>query len=145
MMTKATLSELLKNGLQYDSSWGIYALGTGPDSPARIGQMQFDQGGILDGKSLVLDGVRLGDAVRSYTDGDDEMDINGSEFLAWLIDEDWIEFDNPECYQDEPGCPECHGAMYGADFPNGDGHGTCLLCGHEAAWDNDEGEWKAAQ
>lgn len=137
-----TLSELLKNGLQYDESWGIYSLGTGADSPARIGQTQFENGGLLDGMSFVINGERLGDAMRSYTDGDDEMEFSGSELLEWLLEEDWIEFDNPECYAQDPGCPKCGGAMFGADFPNGDNHGGCLVCGWDGEWDNEAEEWK---
>jgi hypothetical protein len=130
------LAELLKNGLQYDSSWAIYAYGTGPDSPARIGQTQFDNGGLLDGMEFVIDGVKLGDAVRRYTDGDDEMEYSGSELLDWLLEEGWIEYDNPECYAYD-GCPKCGGCVYGAGFPNGDYKGVCLSCG----WDDETEEW----
>lgn len=143
-----TLGELLYEGLQYDSSWGIYAFGTGVDSPARIGQTQFEQGGILDGMSFIIDGVRLGDAWLSYLDypTDEEYEdaksaIGADEFLDFLSD-GWIEYDNPDCYQTDPGCPKCGGAMYGADFPNGDGYGTCVCCGLDAEWDNDLAEWK---
>lgn len=147
-MNAQTLGELLEKGLQYDSSWGIYSFGTGADSQARIGQAQFEQGGILDGMSFVLDGVRLGDAWLSFLDYPNEDEYEDAkdattpgEFLDWLIEDGWIEFDNPECYQTDPGCPKCGGAMYGADFPNGDGHGTCLCCGCDAEWDNDNAEW----
>ena len=136
-----TLVDLLEKGLQYDNSWAIYALGTGPDSPARVGKTQFEQGGILDGKELVINGTQLGDAISAYTDGDENFEIDYSLFLDWLIEEDWIEYHNPECYQDDPGCPSCGGVMYGADFPNGDEHGSCLNCGQSFAWDNDDGVW----
>jgi hypothetical protein len=142
--TKYTLGELLAKGLQYDSSWAIYSHGTGADSPARIGQTQFKQGGLLDGMEKVIDGVALGDAMLSYTeDCDEDYEIDGEEFLDWLIEDGWIEYSNPECYQDDPGCPSCGGCMFGADFPNGDNHGSCLVCGESYVWDNDEAEWVA--
>jgi hypothetical protein len=51
---------------------------------------------------------------------------------------------NVDCYSDTP-CPACgDGLMYGADFPNGDGEGTCLNCGEIFQWDNEEGEWVSA-
>ena len=146
-----TLGELLYKGLQYDSSWGIYAFGTGVDSPARIGQTQFESGGILDGMSFIIDGVRLGDAFLSYMDypTDEEFEdaksaISMQEFFDYLIDEGWIEYEDPDCYQTDPGCPKCGGAMYNADAPNGDAHGTCCVCGYEAEWDNDLAEWTEA-
>lgn len=143
MNTKYTLSELLEKGLQYDSSWAIYSHGTGPDSPARIGQTQFKQGGLLDGMEYAINGEQLGDAILDYTNGDTDFEISGSELLDWLIEEDRIEYSNPECYQDDPGCPSCGGVMFGADFPNGDNHGSCLACGESYVWDNDEAEWVA--
>ena len=144
-MSTQTLGELLYKGLQYDSSWGIYAFGTGIDSPARIGQTQFECGGILDGMSFIIDGVRLGDAVGALTDGEPEdvmEHVSESMLLDLLIENGWIEYENPDCYQIDPGCPKCGGAMYGADFPNGDAHGTCCVCGHEAEWNNDLAEWE---
>ena len=140
-----TLAEILKDGLQYDFSWGIYSHGTGADSPARIGQTQFENGGLLDGMEFVIDGVKLGDAIRSYTDGDDEMEFSGSELLDWLLEEGWIEYDSPECYAYDPGCPKCGGCMYGADFPNGDNKGGCLSCGWDGEWDNEAEEWGEIQ
>lgn len=142
-----TLGELLYNGLQYDSSWGIYAFGTGVDSPARIGQTQFECGGILDGMSFIIDGEKLGNAIGALTDGEPEdvmEHVSESMLLDLLIENGWIEYENPECYQTDPGCPLCGGAMYGADFPNGDNHGTCCACGHEAEWDNEAVEWVEA-
>jgi len=140
MKNQHTLAELLASGLPYDRGQAIYALGTGPDSLARIGQTQFEQGGLLDGKEFVINGMQLGDAILSYTDGDD-FEIDGRELLEWLIEGDWIEYNNPECYQDDPGCPSCGGVMYGADFPNGDNHGSCLKCKKGFVWDNDNAEW----
>ncbi len=147
-MSTQTLGELLEKGLQYDSSWGIWAFGTATDAPARIGQTQFENGGILDGMSFIIDGERLGNAIAALSQGEPEdvwEHISQSMFLDLLIENNWIEYENPECYQTDPGCPECGGAMYGADFPNGDGHGVCCACGHEAEWDNEEAEWKEAE
>jgi hypothetical protein len=37
--------------------------------------------------------------VECYVRFEDTVD----EFLEWLIEEDWIEYRNPECYADDPG------------------------------------------
>jgi len=128
-------------GLAYDKSWAIYSHGTGSHSPARIGQTQFEQGGVLDGMEMVIDGQKLGDALSSYTDDDEEFDIE--EFLRFLIDEDWIEYQNEDCYQFDPGCPKCSGVIYGASFPNGGNEGSCLICDYTGTWDDEDQCWSA--
>lgn len=143
-MANYTLVDLLKKGLQYDSSWAIYAYGKGADSKARIGQTQFENGGLLDGMDFIIDGVQLGNAMTAYMDGD-EFEVDYDEFYQWLRDEDRLQGYNEECYQDDPGCPACGGVMFGADWPNGKGGGACLICGKEYEWDNDEAEWKEAE
>lgn len=100
-----TLGELLYKGLQYDSSWGIYAFGTNVDSPARIGQTQFECGGILDGMSLIIDGERLGNAIAALTDGepDDVMEhVSESMLLDLLIENGWIETEPAACADTKP-------------------------------------------
>lgn len=53
----STLIEILTNTLQYDNQWGIYAEKIDgkftPESPARFGQSQFENGGVLDNKEHV--------------------------------------------------------------------------------------------
>ena len=69
-----TLEDLIKNGLQYDSSWGIYADGRTPNANARVGQTQFEQGGILDGKQLICNGIQLNDAISRWFDGEEDWE-----------------------------------------------------------------------
>ena len=60
--------------IQYDSNWGIWAdTPFIPDSEARYGQRQFEQGGVLDGKSFFADGVQVGDYVGRFCDWDDDF------------------------------------------------------------------------
>jgi hypothetical protein len=124
-MSSYTLLDLLKKGVQ--PGWAIYAYGTGENSKARYGQTQFENGGVLDGTDKVIDsemywraraqwwsdGEWIYDsqyddgpmpspkagAVECYVRFEDTVD----EFLEWLIEEDWIEYHNPECYADDPG------------------------------------------
>lgn len=48
----ATLIEILTGGLEYNSTWAIYAERIDsefkPESFARFGQTQFENGGVLD-------------------------------------------------------------------------------------------------
>lgn len=145
-----TLLDLLKKGIQ--PGWAIYAYGTGEESKARYGQTQFENGGVLDGMDKIIDSEQYWRAHAAWTEsdniGDEENQIRfedtADEFLEWLISEDWIKHCNPECYADDPGCPVCGGVIYGADFPNGDGHGSCLICHRDWVWDNDLAEWNPA-
>lgn len=82
MSNSYMLRDLIVNGLQHDSNWGIYAEECSPAAEARIGQTQFEQGGLIDGKRLIVDGVQLGDALLRYTDGDE----NADDFI-----EDWVD------------------------------------------------------
>lgn len=88
-----TLIELIEKGLQYDSSWAIYAWRNSPDSPARVGQTQFENGGVLDGMDLIIDGVQLGDALERYCDDDEDSGehIIWGDFLEWMKDEGYIQ------------------------------------------------------
>lgn len=53
--------------IQYDSSWGVWAeVPFAPDSEARYGQCQFENGGVLDNKELFTDGVSIGDWFKSW-------------------------------------------------------------------------------
>lgn len=81
-----TLAELVENGIQYDSSWGIYADECHPDAEARIGQTQFEQGGLLDGKHLIANGVQMGDALSRWFDGDDSDEAHDSFDVAEFIE-----------------------------------------------------------
>ena len=87
---------MLKNlvvEIQNDSNWAVYADSNDPEAPARYGQRQFENGGVLDGKHFVIDGQMAAQALMSYTDGDPAwLDEHGDreEFLQWMIDEGYI-------------------------------------------------------
>lgn len=87
------LSEALVQ-IQNSSSWAIYATGHDANSESRYGQRQFENGGFLDGMSFVLDGEMATRALLSFCDGDlsliDDGHVDGSDFLNWLKEEDWI-------------------------------------------------------
>jgi len=71
-----------------------------------------------------------------HGDGDGNLDPDGH--FVW----DEGQEQNEECYAQDP-CPLCgDGCIFGADFPNGEGEGTCLKCHTEVTWDNEEGEWR---
>jgi len=80
-MSNHTVASLIKSGIAYDSSWGIYADSCSANAEARIGETQFEQGGVLDGKLLICNGKQLGDAIQRWTDGQDmyvaNLDIEG--------------------------------------------------------------------
>ena len=75
-----TLRELVAK-IQYDSSWGIWAatLFT-PDSEARYGQRQFENGGVLDDKEFFADGVQIGDFLANDASFAAEQTEEGEEF-----------------------------------------------------------------
>ena len=63
-----TLKELII-GIGYDNGWGIWAeVPFTPDSPARLGQMQFKNGGLLDEKEFFANGEQCGDAISDWGD-----------------------------------------------------------------------------
>ena len=72
----------LAGSIQYDSSWGIWAeLINGeftPESQARYGQNQFENGGILDGFEFFADGQKIGD---HYSDWCGEFELH--DFSQW--------------------------------------------------------------
>ena len=81
---KMTLIEALQN-IQYDSSWGIWAKASEADetgdngglfegSPARYGQMQFENGGLLDDYVFVCHGEWPADRLTEWCDGSDECE-----------------------------------------------------------------------
>jgi hypothetical protein len=151
-MSNYTLLDLLKKGVQ--PGFAIYAYGTGEESKARYGQTQFENGGILDGTDKIIDSEQYWRAHSAFTEGDAFTDDDSpesvrfedvaDEFLEWLVEEDWIEYHNPECYADDPGCPACGGVIFGADFPNGGSGGGCLVCHRDWVWDNESAEWNPA-
>lgn len=87
------LSEAIE-GIQYDSSWGIWAdVPFTPDSEARYGQRQFENGGVLDDMVFFADGMEVGNYVLRYVEGDNEMfsDTDWIIEAAELMVEEWEE------------------------------------------------------
>jgi hypothetical protein len=74
----------------YDLSWAVYAeTPFAPHSDARIGQCQFENGGVLDGKQYFADGVLCGDFAYEYAGGDngEDFSIPTDEIAQAMIDE----------------------------------------------------------
>ena len=131
-----TLGEILEKGLPNDATVRVYAFGTAVNSPARVGSPEFFEED-FDGMTLVISGEALGKAKAAWS-----RTASNDTLLDYLIKEEWIEYDDPDCYRIDPGCPHCDGAMYGADAPSGDNDFVCLLCGWEGEWDNEAARWK---
>lgn len=76
---KHTVRSIIKAGLQYDRGWAIYATSCDAGAEARLGQTQFENGGVLDDKHFICNGEQLGDAILRWTDDEDvdELDIDG--------------------------------------------------------------------
>jgi len=92
-MTLANLANLVAE-ISNDSGWAVYAEGLEADSPARYGQTQFENGGLRDDKSFVIDGEMANRAQMVYSDGDPAFIAEHSspeEFFNWLKDEGWID------------------------------------------------------
>ena len=83
-----TLSEFIQH-IGYDSSWGIWATPPfTPDSEARYGQCQFENGGVLDEKVFAVEGERCGDFMAEYCpENEDGNLINTEEGARALIEE----------------------------------------------------------
>lgn len=69
----------------YDSKWAIYAEKIDgefrADSPARIGQQQFENGGVLDDAEFFANGERIGDKMAEGEEGFE------AETASWIIDQ----------------------------------------------------------
>ena len=79
-----TLSEAIQK-IGYDSNWAVYAEKIDgefrADSPARIGQRQFENGGVLDDAEFFANGERIGDMMAEGEDGFE------ADTAAWIIDQ----------------------------------------------------------
>ena len=77
MSATRTLLDILSGDMSYDSYWGIYAEKIDgkfePESPARFGQRQFENGGMLDNCEYFSNNESACDDRQSYTDGDDDF------------------------------------------------------------------------
>ena len=70
------LTKIAAGHSSYDSGWGLYAEAPVTlESECRVGQTQFEQGGILDGKEFFADGIQIIEAMCSYA-GDYPFDFS---------------------------------------------------------------------
>ena len=86
-----TLKDAILN-INYDSSVAIYADAPfSPDSEARIGQNQFENGGVLDKKEWVINGEAANDraetGLEDFRDHDDFEEMVTENITDFLIPE----------------------------------------------------------
>jgi hypothetical protein len=78
-----TLIEVLSGDLAYDSAWAIYAECIDgefrPESLARIGQRQFDNGGVLDECQYFASNESAANFIASYFEGRDPETITDAD------------------------------------------------------------------
>jgi hypothetical protein len=87
------LIDILTGDLAYDPSWGVYAQKIDgefrPESPARIGQRRFKNGGLADKCQRFLDNRRILDFFADCFEGRDPetiTDIDLRDVAQELID-----------------------------------------------------------
>lgn len=87
-MSKHTLASLIESGISYDNTFAIYAKGQYPDVSVRLGQTQFENGGLLDDYEMVATNMSILDYLQDWTDGDDDAleHVGGDEFVQALFD-----------------------------------------------------------
>lgn len=80
-MNSYTLIDLLTGGMEYSGTWAIYAERIDgefkPESPARFGQRQFENGGLLDGCEFFTTNEDATGRMNRYM-GDDWRDLDDS-------------------------------------------------------------------
>jgi hypothetical protein len=79
------LIEILTGSLSYYSSWAVYAEKIDgkftEQSPARFGQIVFENGGLLDNLELFGSNDTIVDAIQEWTDGDPEFTDEAARIL----------------------------------------------------------------
>lgn len=87
------LPEALLN-IQDSPEWAVYADGKTADSDARYGRVIFENGGLFDGKFLIMNGAQANRAALQFVDGDldlfDDGHVDADDFFNWLVEVDWI-------------------------------------------------------
>ena len=81
-----TLIKILTSPIPYDSQMGVWAEKIDgefkPQSPARLGQRIFENGGILDDFSYVWDCESISYSREDYTEGDEGFNLEWAyEFI----------------------------------------------------------------
>lgn len=91
------LIDLLCGDLSYDSQWGIYAEKINgkweSNSPARLGQRVFENGGLLDACEFFASNSCVVDFREGYSDGDSNF------YEEWAAD--YIQELNEATYDDD--------------------------------------------
>ena len=86
---KMTLLNILTGNISYDNSFAIYAEKIGGhfhnDSPARFGQTQFENGGLLDDCEFFATNDSARDSIELWADGDEDASEEGAEMLICEI------------------------------------------------------------
>jgi hypothetical protein len=82
-MSHKTLLNILTGGLAYDNSLAVYAERIDgefkPESPARIGQRRFKNGGLLDGCGFFAANKRIVDFFEDCFEGRDPETITDGD------------------------------------------------------------------
>ena len=88
-----TLKEIFTDSFQYTSSWSIYiddTVALTPNTEVRVGQNQFNQGGILDGKVELMTLELATDIITEYFGDIPDEDVSG--FITQFIYDEILPF-----------------------------------------------------
>lgn len=87
-----TLIQILTGSVSYDSSWSVYAEKINGEfvgeSPARFGQNQFENGGLLDDCEFFASNERIVELIESWSEGDADFAEEAAEMLISEINEE---------------------------------------------------------
>ncbi len=85
-----TLLEILTGPIPYDSQMGVWAEKVNgkfnPQSPARVGQRCFENGGVLDNFSYVWNCESISENREKFTEGDESF------ILEWFYE--FLDYEN---------------------------------------------------
>lgn len=86
-----TLIQIMTGNLNYDSSWAVYAEKIDgvfqEDSEARFGQIQFENGGLLDGCEFFATNAQIIDSIEAWAEGDPGSVVEGAEQMIEEVNE----------------------------------------------------------
>ena len=87
------IQDVIRHG-HYETSWGVWAEEPfSPESEARIGQTDFENGGVLDDKVFFATFAHIIDEAWQYCEGDPlEQDHFSIEEIAYAVYEEIEEF-----------------------------------------------------
>ena len=87
--TMTTLKDYLTDSLSYDNSWGIWAEFEGKfelNSDARLGQLCFENGGVLDDYKFVGNNIAIIDARDEYCGTDEGCENFYEEWAEQFVE-----------------------------------------------------------